>query len=238
MKICKVCLIEKSLEMFNNSGKYKTSKCKDCIKEYNKDYFNKNKKILSLNKKKYYLDNKEYFRNKSKEYYIENIDNIKYYNKEYSIINKEKRSEKNKIYYLINKKDIIINNNKYTKNRKSVDNLFRLKISITNTIHNSFNRSKFSKSGRTETIIGCSFEEFKFYIESKFENWMTWMNKGLYNGELNYGWDIDHIIPISSAKTEEDVIRLNHYTNLQPLCSKVNRDIKRNKTNEEIFKYN
>jgi len=27
--------------------------------------------------------------------------------------------------------------------------------------------------------------------------------------------------------TEEDVIKLNHYTNLQPLCSKINRDIKR-----------
>ena len=60
---------------------------------------------------------------------------------------------------------------------------------------------------------------------------MNWGNKGLYNGKLNYGWDIDHRIPLSLAKTEEDVIRLNHYTNLQPLCSKINRDIKRNSIN-------
>ena len=60
---------------------------------------------------------------------------------------------------------------------------------------------------------------------------MTWENKGLYNGELNYGWDIDHIIPLSSAETEEDIIRLNHYSNLQPLCSKINRDIKKGKLN-------
>jgi hypothetical protein len=58
---------------------------------------------------------------------------------------------------------------------------------------------------------------------------MTWDNYGLYNGELNYGWDIDHIIPLSSGKTEDDLINLNHYTNLQPLCSKINRDIKKNK---------
>ena len=58
---------------------------------------------------------------------------------------------------------------------------------------------------------------------------MTWDNKGMYNGELNYGWDIDHIIPISSAKTEDDLYILNHYTNLQPLCSKVNRDIKKDR---------
>ena len=58
---------------------------------------------------------------------------------------------------------------------------------------------------------------------------MNWDNYGLYNGELGYGWDIDHIKPISSASTEQEVITLNHYTNLQPLCSKVNRDVKKNK---------
>ena len=57
---------------------------------------------------------------------------------------------------------------------------------------------------------------------------MSWDNHGLYNGQQCYGWDIDHIIPVSSANTEEDVIRLNHYTNLQPLCSHINRDIKKN----------
>jgi hypothetical protein len=76
---------------------------------------------------------------------------------------------------------------------------------------------------------GCSYEEFKIYLESKFEQWMTWENRGLYNGELNYGWDIDHIIPVSMANIEEELIKLNHYTNLQPLCSKVNRDIKKDK---------
>ena len=76
-------------------------------------------------------------------------------------------------------------------------------------------------------ILGCSFEEFKYYIGAKFESWMNWNNYGLYNGELNYGWDIDHIIPVSTAKTEEDIIKLNHYTNLQPLCSYINRYVKK-----------
>lgn len=43
------------------------------------------------------------------------------------------------------------------------------------------------------------------------------------------GGDIDHIIPVSTAKKYEDVIKLNHYTNLQPLCSYVNRVIKRDR---------
>ena len=83
----------------------------------------------------------------------------------------------------------------------------------------------YSKKSRTHEILGCSYEELKIYLESKFESWMTWDNKGLYNGELNYGWDIDHIIPMSSANTEDEIYKLNHYTNLQPLCSKINRDI-------------
>ena len=62
------------------------------------------------------------------------------------------------------------------------------------------------------------------YLKQKGE----WCD-GLYNGELNYGWDIDHIVPSSTSQSENDCLLLNHYTNLQPLCSKVNRDLKINK---------
>ena len=110
-----------------------------------------------------------------------------------------------------------------------IDLLFNIKEHIRKTISGSFRRNNYRKTSRTAMILGCSYEEFKTYIESKFECWMKWANKGLYNGELNYGWDIDHIIPLSTAKTEEDLIKLNHYLNLQPLCSKINRDIKKDK---------
>jgi hypothetical protein len=60
---------------------------------------------------------------------------------------------------------------------------------------------------------------------------MNWGNRGKYNGEFNYGWDLDHIIPICSAKNDAEVYELNHYKNFQPLCSKVNRDIKWKTTN-------
>lgn len=89
------------------------------------------------------------------------------------------------------------------------------------------------KRTKTLEILGCTFEDLKHHLESKFESWMNWDNHGLYNGELYCGWDIDHIIPTSSAITEEDVIKLNHYSNLQPLCSRINRDIKK-----DSIKYN
>ena len=37
-------------------------------------------------------------------------------------------------------------------------------------------------------------------------------------------------IPLSSVITEEDVISLNHFSNLQPLCGYTNRCVKRNNT--------
>lgn len=51
--------------------------------------------------------------------------------------------------------------------------------------------------------------------------------KELLNQGHNVLMGINHIIPISSAKTIEDVIRLNHYTNFQPLDSYENRVVKK-----------
>ena len=112
------------------------------------------------------------------------------------------------------------------------DPLYKLKVSFSRRLNKLIKRVEFDKSTNKPYYLdklGCSFEEFKIYLESKFEDWMTWENYGLYNGELNYGWDIDHIIPSATAKTEDDIYNLSHYTNLQPLCSKINRDIKKDK---------
>lgn len=112
------------------------------------------------------------------------------------------------------------------RNKKRLDFRYRLKENVSNLIRHSFKLKFKRKSERTEKILGCNVEEFRDYIQSKFEPWMNWNNYGLYNGTLNFGWDIDHIIPISLAKTEEDLYRINNYKNLQPLCSYTNRHIK------------
>ena len=96
-----------------------------------------------------------------------------------------------------------------------------------NIIYSSLKRKGYTKKSRTYEIIGCSYEFLLGYLEGKFEKWMNWENYGKYNGDFNHGFDIDHIIPLSSASNEEELIKLNHYTNLQPLCSKINRDIKK-----------
>lgn len=81
-------------------------------------------------------------------------------------------------------------------------------------------------------ICGLKKEDFLKYIETKMEPWMTWSNYGLYNGTPNYGWDLDHVIPRSTVKTIEDFYTVYHYSNIQPLCSYLNRDVKKDKISE------
>jgi hypothetical protein len=211
-KICKKCNIEKGISDFykDKNKKFGVSYyCKECSKAISKKYRENNIDEI----KEYKNKNKSKFREYSKKY----RDN----NKELVYQRKIKSYDKKKEYYR-NKRNL------YKKERIKSDKIYCLYINISSLIRNSFKRNGFSKETRTYEILGCSFEKFKIYLESKFEPWMTWENKGLYNGEFNYGWDIDHIIPISTPESEEDVIKLNHYTNLQPLCSKINRDIKIN----------
>jgi hypothetical protein len=149
------------------------------------------------------------------------------YNKRYKLENKEKQILVKKIYYINNKEYLMKKHTEYLNKRYKNDILFRLQILSRSSIKNIFINKNIKKKSKTKEIIGCSFEELRTYLENKFEPWMNWGNQGRYNGEFDYGWDIDHIIPLSSAKNEEDIIKLSHYSNLQPLCSKVNRDIKK-----------
>jgi hypothetical protein len=241
MKSCSQCKIEYDLSNFNKDKSSKDglrSNCRNCAKEYReknkdkqKEYREKNKERYSEKWKEiyysdktikqqknslYYEKNKEKVKEKSKSYYSNNCDKKIAYQKEYQQNNKTKR-------------------NKYLVERRQNDEMFRLITNVRNLILNSFYELGYSKNSKTSEILGCTFDDFKSHLENKFEDWMNWENRGLYNGETNFGWDIDHIIPLSQAKNKEDLIRLNHYTNLQPLCSKTNRDIKKNKIWQEAI---
>ena len=218
-KLCQHCKENKSIEEFGLYKKYKDGRnviCKKCniskVKKYRetekyKSYISEYYKIEKISKRQ-----KEYM----SQYNKENKENLKVQKEEWRKRNKEK---------------IKLQKRKWNKLQKENNILYNLSQLISASYRKAFKRSGFSKKSKTIEILGCPFEEFKLHLESKFESWMNWKNRGLYNGDFDYGWDIDHIIPLSSANTEEDVIKLNHYTNLQPLCSKINRDIKKDKEN-------
>ena len=230
-KIQKKCNIEKE-ELNFNKGR---GECKECMSKYKKEHALKNADKISAYQKEYRKNNseglkeygKKYRENNTqlvaykKKYAKENSEKINEYNrsrygnrkdvrdrcKKYRESNKEKSKEYQEKYYQENRNVILSNVYKNKKRRIKNDPLYKLYIRISGSIRDSIQNGGYSKRSRTHDILGCTYEEFKIYIESKFESWMNWDNRGLYNGEPNYGWDIDHIIPSSTAKTEDELIR-------------------------------
>lgn len=205
-KVCKKCGIEKELNKYstykNRIGKiYYKNVCKECILKYNREYRKNNpEKIKEWKRKDYYKHIEKYHKN-NKIYRETHKEHLKEYNSLYRKNNKEK----------LNKYWLEYKNKKY-KN----DNLFKFISNIRRDISRRFTEKGFSKTGRTKSILGCDFQIFYNHLLETFKN------------NYGYEWDekepvhIDHIIPLATAKTEEDIIKLCHYKNLQLLKAKDN----------------
>jgi hypothetical protein len=230
---CKLCKKQSRNSPINKEKiKLRNQNWNSQNKEYFKEYFSKNDSRMY--KSKYRDKNKEKIDELSKKYRENNKEKINQQLREWRKLNKEKlkqyyiKSKDSKKRYIEKNSDKVRERrNKYFRLRKNNDTLFKLSSNIRTLINNSLKNKGYSKNTKSYKILGVNFKELLTHFENLFEDWMSWDNHGKYNGEFNYGWDIDHIIPLSSAKDEEDIIKLNHYTNLQPLCSKINREIKR-----------
>lgn len=211
MKKCSKCNVEKEFSEFReDKGKFRSS-CKECCKKHRKIYIELNKEKIYIKTKQYNIENKEIKKEKRIVYDIINKEKISKYKKTYNDINKYKISKQRKEYREVNKSSLYEYNKKYHKERKNTDDLFKLRGSVRACVRSAFKRgdNQFKKGAKTEEILCCTVKEFIIYIENKFTDGMTIGNHG--------EWHLDHIIPVSSAKTEEEVIKLNHYTNFQPL---------------------
>jgi hypothetical protein len=97
----------------------------------------------------------------------------------------------------------------YVARRIKEDPMFALKNRLRCRINSCLRKKSWSKNSKTIKIIGAEWETVKAYLESLFLDDMSWDNRG--------DWHIDHVIPLASAQNEEELEKLCHYTNLQPL---------------------
>lgn len=104
----------------------------------------------------------------------------------------------------------------YENKRRKAEPEYKLKHTLRNRIRKAFQGGY--KTGSSVRDLGCTILEFKKYLESKFQEGMTWENYG------RYGWHIDHITPLSSfdLTDREQFLKACHYTNMQPLWAKDN----------------
>lgn len=147
---------------------------------------------------------------KRKKHYYEKPEKHKEYRKNYYLNNIERVRELKRLNNKKNRHTI----NKYHLNRRKNDPVYAITHRLRNLIRMSLHRNGYSKKSKTQSILGCDFDFFIKHIESQFKDGMTWDNRG--------EWHLDHIIPMASAKTEEEIIKLNHYSNFQPLWAKDN----------------
>jgi hypothetical protein len=150
----------------------------------------------SARRRSHYLRNRDLEIKKAKEYRLNT--------REQARVRESKRWRRRKEYM-----------SNYIKERRARDPLFRIAANLRISVGKQCRLIKQGKNFSLTKSLGCTMNEFKSYIESRFTDGMSWDNYGL--------WEIDHIKPLSLAETVEDLKAMNHYTNLQPLWEKDNQ---------------
>lgn len=216
MKKCNGCLVTKDDSMFYKDGKYLTSKCKECkkkirkkyvltnpekVKKANKDYYENNKEKCSERRSKWYYDNREHSLERSRKYYLDNYDKYKKYHASYYQENKSDITEKKRIR---------------EKKKRNESSFYRFKLKMRSIVKRAVKNTTYSV--KTKDVLGCDYDDLLVHL------YLTSPVNPIKNSDISI--DVDHIIPLSLAETEEDLIKLSHYTNLQWLSSSDNRSKK------------
>lgn len=201
---CKVIKLETEFYFSKRDGY--CSPCKECArayqtkirpsrKEYMDEYQEKNKEKLQKYRHERYIAKKEAGEFETEEF------------KAKEVVYRKRTYEKNKHKYRKR-------SSAYHKKRRQTDPMFRLAMNLRKRTNVAIRKKYWNKLNSAHKFLGCSLEELRFHIESQFREGMSWENYGK--------WHLDHIIPLVSAKTVDEIYELCHYTNLQPLWAEEN----------------
>lgn len=97
------------------------------------------------------------------------------------------------------------------KERLASDPFFKVKRNLRNRLYYALKNKIWKKNTKFTEYIGCDRDTLISHLESQFVEGMSWENYA------NDTWHIDHIIPLDSAQSEEELHKLCHYTNLRPM---------------------
>lgn len=213
MKTCRLCRTEKPLVEFLKRKDQKDGFhfwCKPCLKIKKAESYQKNReKALAhmaeyrrLNpekvaaaKKAAMLKNPEHYSSKRKADYLARQEESKARARQWKAENPERRAK---------------TESEYRKRRYRQDPVYALETLCRARILLAFSAKRIRKESPTAKMLGCGYSELRTHLERQFSPGMSWGNRGTE-------WHIDHRIPLSSASTAEELERLCHFSNLQPL---------------------
>ncbi len=161
--------------------------------------------------KEYARTHKEQIAKRYKEWAKDHAEQLAEYNKQYRSANAEEIRIKRQAYDKKHRKRITAS---FIK-RRNEDPLFKLSTQVRGLIRTSLKKKGYKKDSHTYEILGCDYATFFEHLKA------TWRN--------NYGtewqgedYHIDHIIPLATAKTRQEVLDLCYYKNLQMLTPRDN----------------
>ena len=221
-KKCTKCKEVKEINLFYHHKFQKSGynpSCKACINEINKKWRENNKeKCRKISKeirlkrleKEPDFEKKRYYKRKSENpnFLIERREK----GRQQYVKHAKKKREYSKAYnQTLHRKQYMRD---YHKNRKKIDINYKLRALLSNRMYKAL-FGLIKKCGSTIEILGCTIEEFKLYLESKFKPGMNWENYGSGAGK----WNIDHIKPCSAFNftDEKQQKECFHFSNTQPL---------------------
>ena len=215
MQNCCTCGVEKELSCFHKDSSRTSgisNRCKQCKKESDSKYKVAHGDEKRAKGRKYYHEHAESIKEKVKVWYIANPEKAKEQRKTWHDNNKERVDENRQRWIDENAEKYEEYQRTYQRDRYRENMDYRIK-----TILNARIRSCLRKSKKTLEFVGCDMITFKRWIESQFDEHMTWDNMGTY-------WHIDHVKPCASFnfENEEDIKQCFLWSNLRPLEKREN----------------
>ena len=145
MKQCNgVCGLLKPIEEFTIGY----NKCKECISEYQKQWYQANKKRILESRKEYQETNKDLLREKNKIYYKENKKEINIKTRQYYYDNWEERQIANKIYTQEHQEEILKYQQQYAEQHKEIKQEYDRKYREENKDKINKNKNEYQKERR------------------------------------------------------------------------------------------
>lgn len=164
----------------------------------------------------------------SREWKARNKERTTAYTQTWKRQHQEYVSAYNSAYFAENREVIQARSSKYHVDRAKRDPNFKMAKNLRNRFRKVLKCDRLGESSLS--ILGCSIEFFKRWLEYKFESDMTFENHGTV-------WDLDHVIPISKFElhdNEDEVRKCFHWTNFQPLYHSANLKKSCSVTKEEV----
>lgn len=146
-----------------------------------------------------------------KEWREKNPERVRDYNSKWQKENPDLVAAKSKRWYSKNKQKLA----EKAKHKLRTDPAYNLANRLRCRLRGILRDRAFPRSGTTERLVGCSYDELVSHIEKQFTDGMSWENMS--------EWHIDHVVPLASAKNQEEMENLFHYSNLQPLWAYDNK---------------